>query len=517
MPYQKKKKGLGLEETFRTFSDGLKESVRRPTVYAYVPHPKQLQFHTATEQSRLYLGGNRGGKTTGGVVEDIYWLTGEHPYRKTPPPPVRGRCVVVDFLEGLDKIVLPEFTKWLPPSKLKNGSWEDSYAKQSRTLTLDNGSFIEFMSYEQDVEKFAGTSRHFTHYDEEPPKSIFNECNARLIDTGGSWWITMTPLQGMASFIYDTIFLPGQLPNSGIAIIQVEMTDNPYISPIEAERFLSNIDPEERAAREKGEFVQIGGLAFKSFKPDIHIIPHEKFKLAPLDWEQHRSMDHGLNNPTSWHYHAISPSGILITWDELYGSEVLIPQWAARLHERDKLPGRRVPDRTVGDPAIKQRNGQTGLSVQAAYALEGVPITLGNNDQVYGVNKMNSYFHDLRWFITDNNVKLIEQLQRIRWQTWATKKQQDQNNPKERLHEHNNHATDDVRYELATLMPELKDVDLTKEIKKHEAVAVINRLLTPITPQQVGRVYDLALYKSLREKPETEWTVVTDEHLGGEY
>jgi Bacteriophage terminase large (ATPase) subunit and inactivated derivatives len=510
------RKALDLDQTFRAFSEGLKQSIRRPTIYGYVPHAKQLEFHSSIKKKKLYLGGNRGGKTVGGVVEDIWWLTGEHPYRETPPPPVRGRCVVVDFLEGLEKIVKPEVMKWLPPSKLIGGSWELSYSKSNRTLTLENGSFLEFMSYEQDVEKFAGTSRHFTHFDEEPPKAIFNECLARLIDVGGSYWITMTPLLGMASFIYDTLFLPGQLPDSDIDITQVEMLDNPYISEIEAENFLSTLDPDERKAREKGEFVQIGGLAFKSFKPDIHIIPGEKFDLAPLAWTQYRSMDHGLNNPTAWHYHTVSPQGILVTWDEVYDNELTVPQWAKLLVARDKLPNRRPPDITIADPAVKQRGAETGLSIQAAYAQHGIPMVLGNNDQGYGVNQMNNYFHDLKWFVTDRCPNLIKQLQRVRWATWATSKQRDQQNPKEKLHDYNNHATDGVRYLVATIMPEIS-VDKKNEISKKDAIAVVNRLLQPVTPQAAGNVYDLSLTRSLRAaKTHTEWTVL-DEHLGGEY
>jgi phage terminase large subunit-like protein len=154
-------------------------------------------------KGRQLLGGNRAGKTVAGVCEDVMWLTGQHRFREVPPPPIRGRIIAVDFNQGVDKIILPELAKWIPPSLLINGSWEDSYSSRLRTLTLSNNSFVELMSYEMDLEKFAGTSRHFIHFDEEPNQAIFNENMARLVDTGGSWWMTMTPVNGM-TWTYDS-------------------------------------------------------------------------------------------------------------------------------------------------------------------------------------------------------------------------------------------------------------------------------------------------------------------------
>lgn len=508
-------KTMSLEEMGRLLSERLKIAPDRPTMYGYVPHAKQLEFHTAVEKARLYIGGNRGGKTVGGVLEDIFWLTGEHPYRKTPPPPIRGRIVTVDFNEGLEKIILPEVVRWLPPSKLRNGSWEQSYDKRTRTLTLDNSSFVEFMSYEQETEKFAGTSRHFIHYDEEPPKAIYTECSARLVDTGGEFWLTMTPLNGMESFIYDQLYLPGQVPGSGIKVVQVEMTDNPYISPVEAERFLSAIDdPQERQARREGTFQNIGGGAFKAFKPAVHVIPSDLFQLAPLQEFQYASMDHGFNAPTSWHYSFLT-NGIVVTWDELYQSEMTVPEWAHSLHSRNRQKGRRAPDIYVGDPAIKQRSAQTGHSIQALYAQEGIPIVLGNNDQLYGVNKMNNYLKSLKWFITDKNPVLIQQLQRVRWATWASSKQRDRNNVKETLHKHNDHATDDLRY-LFSILPDIIPTDELNKIKKLDMNKLLERLLKPVQGAMAGQVYDLNFVRAGYEDQQTQWTYV-DEHLGGEF
>ena len=184
-------------EFLRGLTEGVRTAARRPNIYGYTPHEKQVSFHSSGARGKLFIGGNRSGKTVGGAAEAVYRATGRHPFRPVPPPPTRGRVVSVDFLNGVEKIVRPEIARWLPNSEIRGGSWESGYDRELRTLNLENGSTIEFMSYDQDLDKFAGTSRHWVWFDEEPPQDIFTECLLRLLDTGGDWWITMTPVEGM--------------------------------------------------------------------------------------------------------------------------------------------------------------------------------------------------------------------------------------------------------------------------------------------------------------------------------
>src|SRR5690242_10211374 len=154
MPRRQTGPTMSISEMLEKVNEGIKAQVVRPNIYAYKPHKKQFLFHKSEKHTRLYIGGNRSGKTVGGGAEMAYWLMKKHPYRKIPLPegPVRMRGVAVDFNYGVGQIMLPEITRWLPPSYYKNGSFEDSYDKTSRILTLNNKSFIEFRSYEQELE-----------------------------------------------------------------------------------------------------------------------------------------------------------------------------------------------------------------------------------------------------------------------------------------------------------------------------------------------------------------------------
>jgi phage terminase large subunit-like protein len=449
---------VSVSDALKQLSAGIKQQAREPNIYGYTPHPKQLPFHESTAKKKLFIGGNRCGKTFSSIAEDIWWARGQHPYRKVPPAPTRGRIHGVDFLQGVQKILLPQFGRLVPPSLLKNGSWEDSYNKELRTLYFANGSFIEFMSYDQDLQKFAGTSRHFNHYDEEPPQHIFNESNARLIDTGGSYWVSMTPVDGM-TWVYDTLYLNG-LDDPKMFIIEVDMLDNPYIDAEAAEDFLSGLDEEERAAREHGQFIQLGGKVFKAFDKSIHVIdPIDPRELK--EWQWFSSLDHGYSNPTAWIWHAVSPSNEVITFDEHYFSGMTVDEHAAKWHEKNVAHGK-IPNFVVGDPAISQRSGITGTSIQTEYATHGIFIAPGNNDVAVGVARMAQYLKNVpgsdplrpRWRITANCVNLIRELERLRWQTWSSRKAQFENNKKEKIHKKDDHASDSTRY-FFTFLPDL--------------------------------------------------------------
>jgi phage terminase large subunit-like protein len=458
---------LSQDEILETLHQGLIKQATRPNIFGYVPHDKQFLFHKSTAKVILYIGGNRSGKTTGGAVEAIYRLGGRHPYKQVKPAPVYGRAHSVDFLYGCDKIILPEIQRWCPPSLLVNGSWEDSYDKNHRTLTFSNKSVLEFKSYEQDLDKFAGTSRDFNWYDEEPPRHIYNESQARLIDVNGDAFLTMTPVDGM-TWVYDEIYEPYKdSSDSNYLVIEIEMTENPHITKEAAELYLSTLDKDERTARQRGEFVAMGGRIFKNFSYQVHVVPPiNPRNLWEQGWQPYCSIDHGLNNPTAMMWHAVSADSRIITFGEHYKSEMLVRDHAEEYHRRTKLygidPSKLI---TIGDPAMHQRNGATGTSIIQAYAENGVYIgTEVESDVKSGLDKMIEYLREdesiggkPRWQITNECPKLAWEMKKYRWATYSSRKIQFEKNKQEVPHKKDDHATDSSRY-VFTFMPDLTPV-----------------------------------------------------------
>lgn len=498
-----KKSNLDFGDLSQLLSDGLTKAYLRPDVNGYVPHAKQQEFHASTDQGKLYIGGNRSGKSVGGVVEDIYWLTGKHPFRNTPPPPVRGRLVCVDFPNGWEKIIKPILAQWIPPSELIDGSWESSWEARAKRLTLANGSFLEIMSYEQDTDNFAGASRHFVHFDEEPPKTIWTENRMRLIDTAGSWWITMTPVEGM-TWVYDDLY-----EKEACKIIEVDISENPYISPVEIETALTGLDDQEKAARKSGKFVQIGGLVFKKFDPSHHVL--SKLPALPRNSLVVKSIDHGYNNPTAVLWHIVTPDDTIITFREHYRSEWTISQHAAKIKQiEQEIP---VPNiRAYCDPAMKQRNALNGNSVILEYRKTGIPLIPSNNDVQAGLSRMLGYLNHGKWFITEDCPNLIREMRRYRWKTRESKKLQEKHGNYDEPHKKDDHAVDACRYFFMSRPQLAPDTPILDNSAQRRAVqAFLNG------HDGVDVVRGNFDQNFVRRPREIQVPISTDEFMGGEW
>jgi len=464
----RKKAGPTLSEMLESTADELAmlipaDESMLTSIYAYKPHEKQIVFHTSDAEEKLFIGGNRSGKTVGNVVECVWRLTKTHPFRPelNKPGPIRGRIVTVSLKEGLIKIVLPMFKALMPKRFLIDRSWERSYNKEERTLYLADGSFIEFMTYEQDLEKFAGTSRHFISFDEEPPRAIWEECLMRLIDTDGDWWISMTPVEGL-TWVFDLIYEPwedGNRPET--LVLEVSMHDNPHLTQRGKDKILRNItDDADRQAREEGRFVRIKGLVYKDFNMKLHA--RSTFQLTKHH-EIWTSLDTGWRHPAAWLWHAVDKrTGHIVTFHEIVESERTIESLAAEILEWEAenivSKGFSVYNRT-GDPAMKQVREHTGTSVIGEYAkrgvyigVEGVPAGAGSVE--IGVTKMTTYIQTLvnntpLWTYYDCPV-LEKQMKNLRWEKYESRTMDLKKVEKVTIDKKNDDAPDSLRYFICT-------------------------------------------------------------------
>lgn len=458
------KKPVTAQELVNLVSQAMRETVINPTIAAYKPQEYQEKFHASKAQGKLFIGGNRSGKTVAGAAEAVMRATGRHPREDLKRPPTRGRIVAVDFDNGVEKIVKPEIQKWMPPSSLINQSWEDSYNRSLRTLTLANGSTIEFMSYDQDVDKFAGTSRDWVWFDEEPPEDIFNECMLRLADVDGDWWLTMTPLID-ASWTLDRLYEP-YLGKTGeyIEVFEVETTQNKYVNEQALERVLVGMSEEQRAARTKGQYFTYGGLVYKgSFNANRHIIPDivatDEWLNYRSSWGHFRMLDHGYRNPTAVLFGCYDEEGRIIIYDEIYQTGKLVHENAKDILAHTERLGI-VPEYTVGDPSIANKDPITGTSIHMEYAEHGVFISLGNNDVRGGIARVQGRFAKDLLFVSERCEKTLWELTRYRWDKYASAKIAAKKSAKETPVKNHDHAMDALRYGVAsrpTFDPEIDE------------------------------------------------------------
>lgn len=473
------------EDLFGIVTDALERSINQPNIlnYGEKDYPEQRRFHQSDKRGRFISGGNRGGKTDSIVVESIWWATNTHRYLKRPESwgngPITQRFVVVDVSKGVEQIMLPKFQRWVSRSMLVDGRWDKSWDAKNLILTFANGSTIDFVTHGMELSKLGGVPRHVIYFDEEPPRHIFNESMMRLIDYNGFWVISATPVKGMG-WTYDLLWEPAlENPEGNVSCFTLSMEDNPYVEAEEEDRdfYMQGMDVQERAMREKGSFVARSGLVFPNFNTDTHVIDEDTFDYHSIrNWEWYSSADFGINNPTAWLWHAVSPQGDIVTFGEHYKSDMSVPQHSAVVFDTEdrfaRLSGRdgTAPDVRVGDPAGKQRQMNTGTSVLTEYALRGINIQVEGipHDAMIGVEKMRQYFEVLangsgwgpyrpKWVILSSCPMLIKELKKLRWATYSSEKLAYDVNKREEIHKKDDHAFDSAKY-FATLMPDLTPV-----------------------------------------------------------
>lgn len=472
----RKAEPLSPAEILLQVEKNLQQTAISPGIDAYKPHPSQEKFHRSTAKGKLYIGGNRSGKSVGGAAEAIMRLTHMHRYRTDlPVGAIRGRWVTVDIEEGIKKIAIPEILRWMPKKYLKNGSWDDSYDRQSRTLTLTNGSFLEFMSYEQAVEKFSGTSRHFTAFDEEPPEEIFNECLMRLVDTDGDWWITMTPLIEM-SWTKEKIYEPAKEGlRDDIYVLEVNTEENPYINLSALDRLTLGLTASEKAARRSGTYISHTGPIYGPtvFSEELatnggnlieDVLTYPDVWRTLLELEHFAMWDHGLNNPTAILFACYDTEGTIFVYDEIYENGKVISQYAQMFKTRvDELGISERLQYVVGDPSIQNRLPNSGMSIQMEYAEHGVNISLGNNDVRAGIARVQGRFLKRQLLISQRCKHTLRERRNYRWDRYASSKIESRRNAKDVPLKRNDHAMDCLRYGVCSRPAMDGEVDIPFE------------------------------------------------------
>jgi phage terminase large subunit-like protein len=473
MPTQKKQPTL--EELLNEATGLLEQSIIAPSILNFggKPYPEQDRFFASDKDGRFISGGNRGGKTDAAVVDAIWTATNTHPHRHRPARWGQGavqlRFVTVDIAKGVEQILLPKFKRWLAPSMLIDERWDKSWDGKNLILTLANGSSIDFVTWGMDMMKLGGVPRHGIYFDEEPPRHIFNESLFRLLDYRGYWVIAATPTKGMG-WTYDLIWEPANTPGhyleDKIATFTLSAEANPYnqATSDDMDFYSLGMDEEERKIRRSGEFVARSGLVFPSINQDPAKYIAEP-RIPPRNWSWYSSVDHGLNNPTAWLWHAVSPAGGIITFAEHYQSEMVVAEHAAIVKGRELAFGRE-PDVRVGDPALKQRSGITGTNIIQEYGRHGINIGVEGipRDVLPGIEKMQAYFRIREdspwgpgrptWVISANCVNFLRELKKLRWATYDSEERAYELNRQEVVHKKDDHAFDSARY-FSTLMPDL--------------------------------------------------------------
>jgi phage terminase large subunit-like protein len=195
----------------------LERRTERRKLVDYGPYPKQKQFHDAGRscRERLFLAGNRCGKTQAGAYEMAMHLTGRYPQwwdGKVFERPVRAwaagvtgestRDVVQEKLFGPPDRRDSWGTGAIPADAIGDIATGRGIANAIDMASIRHASggwsSLAFKSYEKGREKWQGAALEVIWMDEEGPMDIYLEGLTRTNETGGIVYMTCTPLLGMS-------------------------------------------------------------------------------------------------------------------------------------------------------------------------------------------------------------------------------------------------------------------------------------------------------------------------------
>ena len=183
-------------------------------------YPKHLAFFAAgaVHRERLFMAGNRVGKSEAGAYETTCHLTGLYPHwweGKRFADPVEG-WAIGSTLETMRDIVMAKLTG--PIDKIGTGMIPGDLILDWKQRQNSNGALdyvtvrhvptggisrCGFKSYDQGRKNFEGTAKHFIWPDEEPPQAIYTECLTRTATTKGVIYVTFTPLNGATQVVTE--------------------------------------------------------------------------------------------------------------------------------------------------------------------------------------------------------------------------------------------------------------------------------------------------------------------------
>ena len=196
------------------------------------PHRRELYakhtefFRLGIEhKERLFLAGNRTGKSVAGAYEVTLHLTGEYPTwwegrRFTGPI----QALIAGDTAKTSRDILQQKmlgnpgdfgTGMIPADRIMRTSPKQGIPDAVEMIHVKHASggtsICQINSYDQGRDAFQGTERDVIWLDEECPDSVYTEALMRTMTTDGIVILTFTPLLGLTPLVLS--FLPDWVPS----------------------------------------------------------------------------------------------------------------------------------------------------------------------------------------------------------------------------------------------------------------------------------------------------------------
>ena len=436
--------------------------------YYRLVNPMALRVHLSTAREVDIVGGNRSSKTDTTLAELGIQTTGVVPEslravypREKLRAPIRARVVCNSLTDTLEPVIKPKLRYdqwngvaapstgkghwgWIPRRLLKGGSWESAFSAQNRTLHVSvdstwvgndgmvnssrSWSSVQFMSYDQDLSTFAGSSMHFIMHDELPPADIYRENRLRTLDVQGQIYTAFTPPDeagiqvGDVTWFFDDVYergLPGPGKAKDIETIILHTERNELLDEQAIADLASKMTDAQREVRLRGKFIHLSGVIYGLFSrtenwwcyrcqrkvfPVGGTCPHctgddigefchvvDPFPI-PSGWPVLFVVDPHPRKPDAIGWFAITPSDDLVWIGELEveGTADDIASAVRDFESRNRInPVKRLMDPNMATETNDKL--KRGWTIRKAYDDAGLRCDLANDEMASGINEVREY------------------------------------------------------------------------------------------------------------------------------
>jgi len=285
----------------------LKKLKKDFSLFLYQPYPKQVEFHTAgaTVRQRCLMAGNQLGKTYAAGCETAMHLTGLYPdwwqgkrFRRATRGWAGSRNAEV-ARDGAQRILLGPTnaigTGTIPKDRIidykKARGVPDAVESVLVKHTSGDQSLLVFKGYQDGREAWQAETLDFVWFDEEPPEDIYSEGLTRTNNTGGTAYLTFTPLLGMT---FVVLRFWNKTP--GTQLISMTIDDVNHYTDEQKAQIVADYLPHEREARANGIPMLGSG---KVFTTEEAFILESPLAEIPESWKQIVGLDFGWDHPTA--------------------------------------------------------------------------------------------------------------------------------------------------------------------------------------------------------------------------